>query len=397
MELELYNESCEIVSVPSFPVRPFLTTATFTPNNSYHVLLEVAFGKATTSSEGQTLATRKTLLSDTKVFEYCEFVSNVDDIRPTIDGLMWIREGSVLTLMDKTGQKIQKIVHTAKIIDICISPTSHSLWICDKKKNVMKLGLDILPRRIFTQLTNKLKHKEEPELRHFAQMFRTKKKPRCMCITGSDHVIVGMTNQLSKFTTKGEQVLTTMAASLIKPEVSTPHRVAECPVTHNVAVIDSNDADDSHKHVVVLNADFIKLFVCRNDITFLENTELELLKCEPDEAKYLHYINDLNSPLCPQDVMYDSEGNLLIVHKKPLHRQYRILLFNGGGNFRIGIHHESHMRRTHMRRNERPSVWVDKDDHDSHIQCNERPSVCIDKDDIVWVADKELLEVQYSQ
>ncbi|XP_033725703.1 tripartite motif-containing protein 2-like [Pecten maximus] len=224
----------------------------------------------------------------------------ISSICPTSDGEAWTSDYSeTLTLLDRKGTVIQMVTHKAVINDISLSPTSHRLWVCDSRNNIMKLAS-----------TGQLTHR-----------FRTKKLPKCICVAACSDVIVGMVKHISKFTTRGQMMLSTMTAGTGKPLVCTPHRITECPVTHNVAVIDFNDRDDGgdgNKHVVVMDKDFKELFVYRGDI-------LTTYKQTPKTG---------GKPFYPQSVVYDSVGNLIIGDSD----NNRVLLLSGGGEFLRIIH-----------------------------------------------------------
>ncbi|XP_033728199.1 uncharacterized protein LOC117317496 [Pecten maximus] len=134
-----------------------------------------------------------------------------------------------------------------------------------------------------------------------------------------------MAKHISKFTTQGQMVLTTMATGTGKPLVCTPYRITECPVTHNVAVIDFSDfsdGGDGNKHVVVMDTDFQKLFVYRGDIpcTYKQTTETG---CEPFN---------------PMGLVVDSCGNLIIGDNN----NHVILLLRGDGEFLRIIHTDTY-------------------------------------------------------
>ncbi|XP_033747153.1 uncharacterized protein LOC117332375 [Pecten maximus] len=320
-DLNIYDTRCEIDSQIHFPVKPVLGTASFTPNKNPQGHLTLALGKVIISGQGQTstdqdrsvstsdgqgqsssqqqsgdkgkkAVTRYKLLSETKVVEEWKSPCYINSICPTTDDQAWTRYYKTLTLLDRKGTVIQNITHKADINDISLSPTTYRLWVCDTKHNILEL--------VSGQLTHR---------------FRTKGKPEGLCVTASNHVIVGMPKHISKFTTQGQKVLTTKAAGTGKPLVCTPWRITECPVTHNVAVIDFSNkinGGDGNKHVVVMDTDFQELFVYRGDIPSTYKT--------PQTGSETFY---------PWSVVYDSVGNLIIGDCN----NYRVLLLSGGGEF----------------------------------------------------------------
>ncbi|XP_033729976.1 uncharacterized protein LOC117319252, partial [Pecten maximus] len=260
-DLNIYDTRCEIDSQIHFPVKPVLGNVSFTPNKNPQGHLKLALGKVIISGQGQTSTDQDRSVS-------------------TSDG-----QGQSSTqqqsgdkgkkAVTRKGTVIQEVTHKAVINDISVSPTTHRLWVCDRENNILEL--------VSGQLTHR---------------FRTKEEPRCLCVTASNHVIVGMPKRISKFTTQGQMVLTTMAVGTGKPLVCTPWRITECPVTHNVAVIDFSDKDDGgdgNKHVVVMDTNFQELFVYRGDIPSTYKTQLTG-----------------GEPFSPWSVVYDSVGNLII-------------------------------------------------------------------------------------
>ncbi|XP_069107431.1 E3 ubiquitin-protein ligase TRIM71-like [Argopecten irradians] len=303
--IEIYDTKCEIDSQIHIPVKPILDTVSFTPNNTPKGHLVQALGKVTTSGEGHTstdqkrsvsssdgqlqpssqqqsedkgkkAVARKTLLTETKVVEEWKSPCYIDSICPTTDDQAWTNNYYTLTLLDRKATVIQKVTHKANITDISLSPTTHRMWACDTQSNILEL--------VSGQLT---------------QQFTTKTCPYSICITAKNHVIVGMSGNVSKYTTQGQMVLTTMAAGTGKPLVCTPHRITECPVTNNVAVIDhsyEHEGGDGNRHVVVMDTDFQKLFVYRGDIP-------STCKQSPQTG---------GEPFNPWGIVYDSQGSLII-------------------------------------------------------------------------------------
>ncbi|XP_021376238.1 uncharacterized protein LOC110465013 [Mizuhopecten yessoensis] len=325
--LQIYDAYCDIHS-PSYslPVKPVMGTANFTPNESPQDHLKKALGRVITSGQGQTLTdhdrsvstsddleqlstqqqwseakvkkavTTYKLLPQTKVLEEWESW-DMDSLCPTTDGQVWTKRNCTLTLLDRKGKIIQQVSHNVEINDISLSPTTLTLWVCGGR-NIMELE------------SGRLKHR-----------FRTKEVPLCICITASNHVIVGMAKHISKFTTDGKMVCTTMDKVTGKPLVCSPHRIAECPVTHNVAVADisrEKDDGDGKPHVDVIDTDFNELFVYRGDIP-------STYRPTPQTGGKL---------FIPHGVVYDSVGNLIIGDWSTC----RVLLIGGGGEFLRVIH-----------------------------------------------------------
>ncbi|XP_069136702.1 uncharacterized protein [Argopecten irradians] len=293
--IQIYDTSCEVHSLASHPVKLILATATFTPNIYPQGHLDLAIGKVTTSwkapstdhqklspyqpgDKGKRAGMRKKLLTETKVVEEWWSPCGILSICPTTDDQAWTSDYSkALTLLGRKGTVVQEVTHMAGINDISLSPTTQSLWACDSKNNILEL--------VSGQLTHR---------------FRTSKEANCICVTLSNHVIVGMPKHISKYTTQGKMVPTKRSARTGKPTVYIPFRIAECPVTNNIAVIDEGDQSHGAQHVVVMDTDFTELFVYRGDIP--------------------GYFN-------PFGVQYDSVGNIIIAD----HEECRIMLVSGIG------------------------------------------------------------------
>ncbi|XP_033725186.1 uncharacterized protein LOC117315151 [Pecten maximus] len=359
--IEIFDTGCEIDSQIHFPVKPVLGTASFTPNKNPRGLLEQAIGKVTTSGQGKTLTRsvpafdvrrqssqqqkcpedkgnkgkqaviRKTLKQSAIKVDEWESPCRISSICPITDDQAWTSYyfNSTLTLLDRKGTVIQKVIHRAVIRDISLSPKTLRLWVCDAQNNIMEL------------ISGQLKIR-----------FRTKEEPRCITVTARNHVIVGMTKHISKFTTQGQMVLTTSATGSGKPLVCTPSWITECPVTHNVAVIDfskTSDGGDGNRHVVVGDTDFKKLFVYGGDI--------------PSTYKQTQHTG--GEPFNPRSLVYDSVGNLIVGDKD----NYRILLLSGGGEFLRIIHTDT------------CCMWV----------------VDVDRNDVLWtVFGRNVQLLQYS-
>ncbi|OWF41157.1 hypothetical protein KP79_PYT20625 [Mizuhopecten yessoensis] len=68
--------------------------------------------------------------------------------------------------------------------------------------------------------------------------FTVDKQPLSLCVTAENHVVVGFVGAIIVYTPDGAEV--TSAPSAEDYVVRTPHRIAECPSTNNLAVIDSD-------------------------------------------------------------------------------------------------------------------------------------------------------------
>ncbi|XP_021378306.1 tripartite motif-containing protein 2-like [Mizuhopecten yessoensis] len=183
-----------------------------------------------------------------------------------------------------------------------MSSTTNTLWVCDRQNNITELVSGRLVQR-----------------------FRTKEEPQFICITASNHIIVGMTKHISRFTTKGTLVRSSLAEGTGNPLVCRPYRISECPVTHNVAVADldsTGNGGEGKPHVVVMNTDFKELFVYDGEVphTYQQTSQSE------------------GEPFIPYSVVYDTVGNLVIADCN----NNRILLISGRGEFLRLLHTDDH-------------------------------------------------------
>ncbi|XP_069106923.1 uncharacterized protein [Argopecten irradians] len=224
-DIQIYDTDCDVTSSVSLPVTPTLAIASFTPNSDPQRYLEQALGDMKTLYECQShgrpggdltvkshgedgppthrqisvldmgiVGTEREvtnrdyhLLLQTKILEKWRSPCDISSICPTTDGKAWTQFLDTLTLLDWKGKVVVEVKHDTKISDISLSPTTNTLWACGKC-NIQELESGRLQTR-----------------------FSTNAEPLSICITASEHVIIGMDNKISKFTTSGELVQTTVA------------------------------------------------------------------------------------------------------------------------------------------------------------------------------------------
>ncbi|XP_021378292.1 uncharacterized protein LOC110466226 [Mizuhopecten yessoensis] len=369
-DIHIYDTGHDIQSTVTLPVEPTTGTASFTPNQNPQGSLEQAMGEVNTLGQGQSQALKGqdrlvgssaeqrpyptqqrseskgrkhstkqrskrrskgtqqvssplyALFYEAVILEEWESQCYITSVCPTTDGQVWtsFRNSDILTLLDRNGTVVQVVQHNTRITDISLSPTANALWVCDKGNNITELVAGRLVQR-----------------------FSTKEEPECLCITASNHVIVGMSEHISKFTTKGKLVRTSLTAGTGKPLVCTPYRISECPVTHNVTVADwdnRHDGGEGKPHVVIMDIDFKKLYVYGGEV---QHTHQSASQSE-------------GGPLNPFGVVYDSVGNLVIADNNS------ILITSYRGELLRIIH-----------------------THDSF--CTQ--AVGVDKEDVLWAASED--------
>ncbi|XP_060076368.1 uncharacterized protein LOC132555996 [Ylistrum balloti] len=323
--VEIYYLGCKTQYDEVLPLKPILRSASFTANPNPLKYLKQALGDGILSQDtsagstsdladqmGQGLSEsgesmfsdlpKSEFLSHAMVVKKFKSARLISSICHTSDGQVWnsyFNSGS-LALMDTAGVMKGFLRHNVNIRDISVSPATDALWTCQTHdKRIMELvPSGILEKR-----------------------FETKKAPMCLCVTASNHVIVGMAKHISKLTTKGKVVLTTLTARTKKPLVSTPLRISECPVTNNVAVIDEDLKDhggEGKRNVVVMDTDFRELFRYRGEIpTDYQQTT----------------VSESDIFIC-YGIAFDRRGNIVIAD----HCNNRILLLNGQGEFLRILH-----------------------------------------------------------
>ncbi|XP_021374745.1 uncharacterized protein LOC110464052 [Mizuhopecten yessoensis] len=309
-DIQVYDTGHEIQSSATLPVKPTLCTASFSPNRNPQGHLEQAFGEVNTSDQcqGQGLLGSSTgqrlpstqhrskgekeltspvyiLLPQTKVLGELISPCDITSVCPITDGQVWTSYfySNTLTLLDRKGKVIQEVTHNAEIIDISLSPTTNTLWICDRKNNITEL------------VSGGLVHSE---------------------------------GSLPEATGTG------------KPLVCRPYRISECPVTHNVAVVDfdnKNQGGEGKPRFVVMDTDFKELFVYGGEV---------LHTYQPPSQSEGERFN-------PYGVVYDSVGNLVIGD----FNNKSVVLISGCGEFLRILHKDGYCAYA-IRVHKKDVLWV---------------------------------------
>ncbi|XP_069103224.1 uncharacterized protein [Argopecten irradians] len=316
IHIDIYDTECELNFGIRIPVKPVLAALSFTPNETPLTHLELALGACESDDSGQdhTLAAevqadpspdeqgasftqqrtenkeenediRETPLTEARVLNWWGTPYGIRAISPTTRDQAWTRCENILTLMDGKGKMMQEVIHTANIIDISLSPTTNRLWACDTRNNILELK------------SGKL-----------TQQFQTKKKAECICVAAYNDILIGMSKHICRYTVTGHMILITKTTDKRKPLVCSPCRIAECPITNNIAVIDhsyKHDGGDGKRHVVILDSHFRELVVYRGD--------------SPTA--------NVGGEFYPNDIVYDTQGNIIIADRN----SGETLLLSGNG------------------------------------------------------------------
>ncbi|XP_069128608.1 uncharacterized protein [Argopecten irradians] len=212
--------------------------------------------------------------------------------------------------VDRDGELKGVISYAVCIKDVGVSPTTQNLWTCSHEDySIMECFADT------------------PSIR-----FHTDYRPYSICVSLDEHVIVGMEKRVTKYTTSGKVVLSTGASSswsclplFCRPArykgscVCTPHRLSECHMTRNIAVVDldwSDDGGNDKPHVLVMDKNFQELF------RYNGNTPDDVFESEGSTSFY------------PCDARYDNDGCLVIGDTD----RRRIHLLTGHGQYLRLVH-----------------------------------------------------------
>ncbi|XP_069102627.1 uncharacterized protein [Argopecten irradians] len=292
---------------------------------------------------------RSVLLPKTKDLGHLHYTCSITSLCCVGINQAWTTFRNTLSFLhiDDCAEAIvkQKVVHTSRINDISVSPRTHTLWACDDNKGILELVSETLVHR-----------------------FSTTDTPSSICATSTNHIIIGMSKHISKFTTEGHMVVSTSTSGIKPKETCSQHWIAECPVTGNVAVI--SYTTDGHYKIVIMNSDFKELFVCHEDT-------------------HLYYRRDRDE-FSPMYVAYDSVGNVLIGEW----RHSRITVRNGRGDVLCTFKcHNNWDGKFYLGKH--PSV-LDMDRINDGLN-----AFCLDSDDIVWAVchncEERIIGLQYKK
>ncbi|XP_021353986.1 E3 ubiquitin-protein ligase TRIM71-like [Mizuhopecten yessoensis] len=312
-DIQVFNLSKGLQTNITLPEKPKLGSAKFTPNNRRNIILKEAFGKVSLRPSEQSQSTtgpdqsdetsvddnplpsghqqsvkgstdtgqyqKRVLPPQIKIISEWESPCRINAMCPKSGGGVWTSPGSKMTHLNCQGEIQQEIKSPVYINDITLSPTTHNLWACSSGK---------LTRR-----------------------FKTKDKPRCLCITRDGYILVGTKHRITEYTPEGKPGIATKTYLFKKPKVRSPQSISQCPINDNVAVVDRDDADDGGKDkptVIVLDRQLQQLY---------------------RYGESQHYSGSMSLAFRPWDVTYDSLGLLVIADlaNKGLH------LLSGDGQY----------------------------------------------------------------
>ncbi|XP_069130930.1 uncharacterized protein [Argopecten irradians] len=213
-----------------------------------------------------------------------EFIPNIgiNSICPNYDGnaICGSKFGNKLVVYGPNGDTLKfigsRILET--ISGISISPLDHCLWLCVNEDCSMV----------------KVDHEGE-----MAIQFHTEQNPWCLCVTRDGRVVVGFVDSIASYSMEGKKIKEVFKDKSGKKIVSQPQRITECPVSHNLAVLDKgwNLLTKDKPYIVILNRT-LHLLYRYNGTMVAPGTKATA-----------------SPSFQPRDVIYDTDGQLLIANK----------------------------------------------------------------------------------
>ncbi|XP_021361233.1 uncharacterized protein LOC110455427 [Mizuhopecten yessoensis] len=317
-DIELYDAEHVFESFPlELPDYPNLNTTSFEPPSHYRCYLEQALGTLVTNdrSDGQTESTvqlqpstqastsersmSKARTTRRSVVKYKLLPQTVtlgklytkrigNRICPVDNDEIWISYWDVLELLNKKGTVRRQFKFTVRITDISISPRTRNIWVCsDADSSIMEC----------TQWAPSVS-------------FYCNSKPLCLCVTIENHILVGMSEKVVRFSQHGKPLMSTKTSKPRQSLVRLPQKIAECRLTQNVAVVERQSHEENiEMQVIVIDKNFEELFRFKGDM--------------------LEYQPESKAEFDPWDVTFDNVGNLLIADCN----NHSVLLVSSVGEF----------------------------------------------------------------
>ncbi|XP_021377600.1 uncharacterized protein LOC110465821 [Mizuhopecten yessoensis] len=301
------------------PFKPSLKQVRFTSNDHFYGNLEKAFGTfehvdlherdaipdispgSSGSTQSNDIATARSIRSETKKhlhekLSQPEPVSSKDRLLPKAKVITEVavksnvgntictdRTDRVWTtfsdtkgviLLHRNGLVNTEVRSHRRIMDISVSPTTHTLWACSADDwSVMNC---LLSKNQF-----------------FRFQFYTNDMPVCLCATNDSHILIGTNQRLTKYTLAGRKKISTKLSGTENFNGHNPVKISECRVSQNIAILDLSVSDENtpQRQVLVMNKNFEILFKYTGEMPILE----------------------------PMDISYDSYGSLVIADRRFVH------------------------------------------------------------------------------
>ncbi|XP_060066519.1 uncharacterized protein LOC132546820 [Ylistrum balloti] len=234
------------------------------------------------------------LMKKPKILSRFRYDDEVLSVNPTLEEHAWVPSKNSVALVDNTGNTVRKL--SVEIGSMCVAPKTGHIWFTSSEKNT----IHELP----------LASAESPITR-----FETGDKPRRLCVTPQNCVLVGTKDRILLYTAAGAILLST--SNTTQASIVRPWKIAQCPVTGNIAVGNEetehgNYESESKSHVIVFDQDLNIRFVYRGE--------------DISDSKEISF--------APGSLAYDYKGNLVVADYK----RNTIELMSGTGAYIRRIH-----------------------------------------------------------
>ncbi|OWF39168.1 uncharacterized protein LOC110465400 [Mizuhopecten yessoensis] len=278
-DVEIFDTEKQLGPLPAVELN--LCHLTFTPNKQPQGYLDLAVGKLTTvgyqfvyayDAEENECNTPMEKMAQLKEEVQRKAPYNVSAICANKDEGAWICSSEVSSIYQINDEVWRCGTGCFKVCvsDISVSPVTGNVWASSEVNNaIMELPSQGEPIKRLT----------------------TTSAPRCLCVTQEGNIVIGMTRKLVRCDVRGNVLLTRT--------VCTPTKVAACPVTGNIAVVELDLREhegEGRPHILVLDRLFQEYHRYHGDREDKGTTP------ESSTSKAFH----------PIDITFDSAGNLLV-------------------------------------------------------------------------------------
>lgn len=268
------------------PTVPEMETAAFDPQEMVSGLLKRALGLRETMYK---LLDEPFILTR---FTLRDKVPALLGLFPSEREHAWVACRNNSFLVDSNGNTVREL--SVDMVNMAIAPQTGHIW--------------------FTSVTENVFTVHELSLSSGSQTtkFKLNDKPRRLCITRRNQIIIGTNDKIVLCTTSGRVLRTSMNTAVVNP-----WKIVECPVTGNIAIGNDEtetgeDENNSKCHVIVFDQDLIVRFIYRGE--------------DIDGAK--------KTTFAPGSLVYDNMGNLVIAD----YNRNTIELVSGSGSYIRRIH-----------------------------------------------------------
>lgn len=285
-------------------------------------------------TDGYTLVTRTCALQSSNVPQHSikdkaivtsfSLSSEISCMALTPDSEAWIactkKPRTSLLKVNQNGEVTQTLPIKCDVMDICLSPTTDNLWICNSKDKAAMALQDLF----------------------FNTKVNTLDTPFRLCITKDETVVMCFQNKIEEFRHR-QSIRTNPGGNNMRPKgsVKNPVRIKQCGMTGDFAVCDMDDISQGGQgvpSVLVMDKKFVEKFR-------YYGKNIDTKRCPG-----VH--RNTRIEFVPVDACFDNLGNLLIADKITK----SILLVNREGVYIDILHTSAFQPKTVSMRN--GYVWV---------------------------------------